>query len=72
MTTYIYAVCENDSNSIETVNAASMNAAKEKIIERFRDTLELDEEFYNWNDFIEFMLDHDIVISKSIQDLEAL
>ena len=72
MTTYIYAVCDDAGNHLKTVNAVSMNAAKEKIIEKFRDLLELDEEFYNWSDFINFMEDHDIVISKCIQDLEAL
>lgn len=72
MTTYIYAVCDDTGNHLKTVNAVSMNAAEEKIIERFRDLLELDEEFYNWSDFIDFMEDHDIVISKHIQDIEAL
>lgn len=74
MTTYIYAVCDQDChNQIRTVSARSLKDAQEKIIERFRDDLELDEEFDNWNEFIksisnEFAID----ITPTIQDIETL
>jgi hypothetical protein len=73
MTTYIYAVCDQDChNQIKTVNARSLKDAQEKIIEKFRDDLELDEEFYNWQEFIEFMSEHDMDITPTIQDIETL
>jgi hypothetical protein len=74
MTTYIYAVCDQDChNQIRTVSARSLKDAQEKIIERFRDDLELDEEFDNWHEFIEFMSDEfDIDITLTIQDIETL
>lgn len=72
MTTYVYAVCDDSGNHLKTVNAVSLSAAKEKIIERFRDLFEIDEEFYNWNDFLQYMEDHEIIISKYIQDSETL
>lgn len=74
MTTYIYAVCDQDShNQIRTISARSLKDAQEKIIEKFRDDLELDEEFDNWHEFIEFMSDEfDIDITLTIQDIETL
>ena len=74
MTTYIYAVCDQDChNQIRTVSARSLKDAQEKIIEIFRDYLELDEEFDNWHEFIEFMSDEfDIDITLTIQDIETL
>lgn len=73
MTTYIYAVCDQDChNQIRTVNARSLKDAQEKIIEIFRDYLELDEEFDNWHEFIESMSEYDIDITPTIQDIETL
>ena len=74
MTTYIYAVCDQDChNQIRTISARSLKDAQEKIIEKFRDDLELDEEFDNWHEFIEFMSDEfDIDITLTIQDIETL
>ena len=73
MTTYIYAVCDQDChNQIRTVNARSLKDAQEKIIEKFRDDLELDEEFDNWHEFIESMSEYGIDITPTIQDIETL
>lgn len=74
MTTYIYAVCDQDChNHIRTVSARSLKDAQEKIIEKFRDDLELDEEFDNWHEFIDFMSNkHGIDITPTIQDIETL
>ena len=74
MTTYTYAVCDQDChNQIKTVSAISLKDAQEKIIEKFRDDLELDEEFDNWHEFIEFMSnEYDIDITSTIQDIETL
>jgi hypothetical protein len=55
------------------MSARSLKDAQEKIIEKFRDDLELDEEFDNWHEFIEFMSDEfDIDITLTIQDIETL
>ena len=43
MTTYVYAVCDDNGNHIKSVTARSMESAKEKIIDIYRDKLELDE-----------------------------
>lgn len=72
MTTYVYAVCDDDGNHIRTINAVSMQQAKEKIIEIYRDKWELDEEFANWSEFLDFMYEHDVYISQSVQDVETL
>ena len=49
MTTYIYAVYDQDChNQIRTISAMSLKDAQEKIIEKYRDDLELDKEFDNW------------------------
>ncbi len=73
MTTYIYAVCDQDChNQIRTISARSLKDAQEKIIEKFRDYLELDEEFANWAEFLDFMDDNEIYISANIQDVETL
>ena len=72
MTTYVYAVCDDNGNHIKSINARSMEHAKEKIIDIYRDKLELDEEFDTWSEFIDFMLEHEIYISYSIYDIETL
>jgi hypothetical protein len=54
------------------MSARSLKDAQEKIIERFRDDLELDEEFDNWHEFIESMSEYDIDITPTIQDIETL
>lgn len=72
MTTYIYAVCDDTYNQIKTVSATSLSNAQEKIIEKFRDYLEIDEEYDNWKEFIEDMEDHDIFITPNIKVLEEL
>ena len=72
MSTYIYAVCEDGENHLRTINGSSMQDAKEKIIELFRNELEIDEEFSNWAEFLDYMYDYDIYITQSIQDIEAI
>lgn len=73
MTTYVYAVCdENCHNHIKTISARSQKDAQEKIIEHYRDKLELDEEFNNWFEFLDFMTNHDIFITPTVQDIETL
>jgi hypothetical protein len=72
MTTYIYAVCDDSGNHLKTVNAASMQQAKEKIIDIYRNDWDIDEEFDNWMDFIDYMEDRDVFISISILDVEAV
>jgi hypothetical protein len=57
---------------VKTVSARSQKDAHEKIIEHYRDSLELDEEFDNWFEFLDFMADHDIFITPTVQDLETL
>ena len=70
--TYIYAVCSDDNNHLRTVNACSLQNAKEKIIEQYRNDWDIDEEFDNWMDFIKFMDDREVYITHSLQDIEAL
>lgn len=73
MTTYVYAVCEDrGENHIRTINANSMQNAKEKIIDKYRNDWEIDEEFDSWADFLDYMYDHDVIISQSVLDVEAL
>lgn len=72
MTTYVYAVCDNGENHVRTINANSMQNAKEKIIDKYRNDWEIDEEFNSWADFLDYMYDHDLVISQSVLDIEAL
>lgn len=72
MTTYIYAVCDDAHNQIKTVSAMSLNNAQEKIIEKYRDCLEIDEEYDNWKEFIEDMKDYDLYITPNIKVLEEL
>lgn len=72
MTTYIYAVCVDGENHLRTINASSMQNAKEKIIDLYRNDWEIDEEFDNWMDFIDYMDEHDVFISISILDAEAV
>ena len=71
MTTYVYAVCDDNGNHIKSISAQSMESAKEKIIDIYRDKLELDEEFDTWSEFIDFMWERDINISYSIYDIET-
>jgi len=72
MTTYIYAVCDDTYNQIKTISAMSLNDAQGRIIEKFRDYLEIDEEYDNWKEFIEDMEDHEIYITPNIKVLEEL
>jgi len=72
MTTYIYAVCDNAHNQIKTVSATSLNNAQEKIIEKYRDYLEIDEEYDTWMEFIGDMENYDIYITPNIKVLEEL
>ena len=74
MTTYIYAVCDQDChNQIRTISARSLKDAQEKIIEKFRDNLELDKEFTNWHEFINWISnEYSIDITPILQDIETL
>ena len=74
MTTYIYAVCDQDChNQIRTISARSLKDAQEKIIEKFRYNLELDKEFNNWHEFIQYASDYYAVdITPTLQDIETL
>lgn len=74
MTTYIYAVCDQDChNQIRTISAMSLKDAQEKIIEKFRDNLELDKEFTNWHEFINWISnEYSIDITPTLQDIETL
>lgn len=73
MNTYIYAVCEDGYNHLRTINGSSMLDAKERIIDLFRNEYEIDEEFSNWAEFLEYMYKYfDVIISQSIQDTEAI
>jgi len=74
MTTYIYAVCDQDChNQIRTISARSLKDAQEKIIEKFRDNLELDKEFTNWHEFINWISnEYSIDITPTLQDIETL
>ena len=74
MTTYVYAVCDASChNHIKTISARSQKDAQEKIIEHYRDELELDEEFDNWYEFLNFMANkHGIDITPTVQDVETL
>lgn len=72
MTTYIYAVCDDTHNQIKTVSAMSLNDAQGRIIEKFRDYLEIDKEYDNWKEFIKDMGDHDIYVTPNIKVLEEL
>lgn len=74
MTTYIYAVCDQDChNQIRTISAMSLKDAQEKIIEKYRDDLELDKEFDNWKEFVTYMSNElAIDITPTIQDVETL
>ncbi len=72
MTTYIYAACDYGRNQIKTVSATSLSNAQERIIEKYRDYLEIDAEYDNWKEFIEDMEDYDIYITPNIKVLEEL
>ena len=74
MTTYIYAICDQDChNQIKTMNARSLKDAQDKIIEKYRDALELDEEFDNWLNFVKYLSDyHGLDITPTLQDIETL
>jgi len=74
MTTYVYAACDQDChNQIKTVSAGSQKDAHEKIIENYRDSLEIDEEFDNWFVFVDYLSDYyGIDLTPTIQDIETL
>jgi len=72
MTTYIYAVCDDTHNQIKTVSATSLNNAQEKIIEKCRDYLEIDEEYDTWMEFIRDMENYNLYITPNIKVLEEL
>lgn len=73
MNTYVYAVCDESDNHIRTINANSMQNAKDKLIDIYREHYEIDEEFDNWTDFINYMYENfNMVISQSVLDSEAL
>lgn len=71
MSNYIYAVAYDD-NVIRSISASSINNAEEKIIERFRDDYEIDEEFDNYREFKNYMWDNYQVLVSNPQDIEAL
>lgn len=74
MTNYVYAVCDQDChNQLKTVSARSLKDAQERIIEEFRDELEIDKEFDNWHEFVQWMSDEYFIdITPTIQDVETL
>ena len=71
MSNYIYAeAC--DENVIRTISAASLRNAEEKIIERFRDAYEIDEEFDNYHEFKNYMWEEFRVLVSNPRDVEAI
>ena len=71
MSNYIYAEAY-DENVIRTISATSLRNAEERIIEKFRDEYEIDEEFDNYNEFKNFMWDEFEVLISNPRDIEAI
>lgn len=71
MSNYIYAVAYDD-NVIRSISASSIRNAEDKIIDRFRDDYEIEEEFNNYHEFKNYMWDNYEVLISSPQDIEAL
>lgn len=71
MSNYIYAIAYDD-NVIKTISAGSIKNAEEKIIEKYREVYEIDEEFDNYHEFKDYMWGEFEVLISNPQDIEAL
>lgn len=71
MSNYIYAIA-GDKNVIKTISASSIRNAEEKIIERYRNDFEIDEEFDNYHQFKNYLWDNYELIISNPQDIEAI
>lgn len=71
MSNYIYAIA-GDENVIKTISASSIRNAEEKIIERYRNDFEIDEEFDNYHQFKNYLWDNYELIISNPQDIEAI
>ena len=71
MTTFIYAVANDDGNNLKTITAQSRKAAEEKIIERLRDAYDIDEEFDSYRDFQREVPDYGLSLSDLV-DVDTL
>lgn len=72
MTTYIYAVSDEHSNHVHTIVGASLKGAQEKLIEKYRDIYEIDEEFTDYRDFKNFMIDEYEIVFSDLTDIDIL
>lgn len=72
MSKYIYAVCVDYENHIYTQAGASLKDAEEKIIEEYRNSYEIDEEFDNYREFCQFMSENYEVDFSELTDVETL
>lgn len=71
MSNYIYAVATEDGNHLHKVVGVSTKNAEEKIIELYRNDLEIDKEFDNYHEFRKFMCEEYGYEFSSVQDIEA-
>ena len=71
MSNYIYAIA-GDENVIKTISASSIRNAEEKIIERYRNDFEIDEEFDNYHQFKNYLWDNYELLISNPQDIEAI
>lgn len=72
MTTYIYAVSDEHFNHVHTIVGASLKGAQEKLIEKYRDSYEIDEEFTDYRDFKNFMIVEYEMVFSDLTDIDIL
>lgn len=73
MNKYICPIFDHDAYQIwnEVINASSFNSAKEKLINKILTDFEIEEDYDNWEEFVERMDEFQLVIGKLI-DIESL
>lgn len=73
MTKYIIPIFDNEAFEIwiETINASSLNSAKEKFINKILTDYEIDEDYDDWSEFVDRMEEFNIIIGN-FEDIETL
>lgn len=73
MNKYICPIFDNEAFQIwnEIINASSFNSAKEKLINKILTDYEIDEDYDDWEEFIDRMIKFNIAIGE-LTDIESI
>lgn len=73
MNKYIIPVFDNEAYQIwnEKISATSLESAKDKLMNKIISDYDIEEDYSDWNDFVENMMEFNIIIGD-FEDIETI